>query len=273
MVEEKLHIGDFQTTDLLYYDADYTEKGYQFCEKRDIDCLPIIGDSEHYYWRGEEKGQFEHRLVEEERRLPAGTDAFQSDLLERFKRFPVQLVYQDGDLSGIVHFSDYNRDIVSQHLYGVLSQYERDLRALARREGRKNSSMAQYFSDKLEEAKAKGDEKKQDYFRGKLEHYDRQKEQRGKLPEFDTFYLEDLLGLLKHERKMKLSGGVTNVRNAIMHAQELVHMRDMTTPDFIYDYDPFARFFRDILELLEDVQRVRNWLKYLDPDWFPEQKE
>jgi outer membrane protein assembly factor BamE len=44
-------------------------------------------------------------------------------------------------LTGVVHFSDYNRDAVSAYLFAQIARYERDLRELAKRCGLTNEDM------------------------------------------------------------------------------------------------------------------------------------
>lgn len=40
MLHQLPTIADIHTTELLYYDATYSEECYRFCKDRNIDCLP-----------------------------------------------------------------------------------------------------------------------------------------------------------------------------------------------------------------------------------------
>jgi hypothetical protein len=83
-----------------------------------------------------------------------------------------------------------------------------------------------------------------------------------RLPEFQLFYLDELIGLLKLNSVIKLNGRVVDLRNMVMHAHELVNMADVTTDDFIYDFDSFKRFFTRVELLLNDEKRIRNRITF-----------
>jgi hypothetical protein len=262
MTEQKLRISDIQTTELLYYDQDYAADCYEFCKQRDIDCLPAISEpSDFYYHRVDESKGFRLQSVETERRLPGFTYIFNPDLIDRFREHAVQFVYEHEELTGVVHFSDYNRPEVRIYLYALLAEYERNLRMLAIRSGLTNHDMKAYYED-MQEA-VKGDSNQTWFFNKRLRRYEKIQQEAPQKPPFQGFYLNDLIRLINHRGIMTLDEKVVDLRNMIMHAEEMVHMVDVTTPDYVFDIDSFAAFFELVQTLLRDAKRVKNRIAFL----------
>ena len=267
MSKKRVRIADIQTSALLYYDPDFQTESYQFCRDRKIDCLPLVGDDTAFYKRNDDTAGFEPRKITAERKINASTFIFRPDLLERFRQHPLLFVFENDELTGVVHFSDYNKRVVSNYLFSLLFDYEKSLRTLATLSRLTNEDMGAYFEEKLAAAQAKG--KKVEYFENKVGYYQRKQYEMKRLPEFQVFYLEDLISLLNHREVMDLNGSVRDLRNAIMHAHELVDMVDVTTPDFIYDFESFKIFFERVQIFLHDAQRVKNRIVFVSRTELP----
>jgi hypothetical protein len=252
---------DIQTTDLLYYDDRYKGVCYRFCEDRDIDFLPNATDQAKSYQRDKDKRKFEERPITDEERLDVTTYIFQPELRERFEQTPVQFVFANGVLTGVVHFSDYNREVVYTYLYAEIARYERDLRDLLVAYGLKNEDMRAQFQEIVDKRRDNPEEKDtvRSYER-KLESFDREQETLTKLPEFQGFYLDDLRMLAKKQCDIKLSD-VGKLRNDVMHARDSVEQRAAVAPDFIYEIESFVSFFGRVQALLQDRRRVQTRLQ------------
>lgn len=254
-------LADIQTTDLLYFDPAFAAQAAAFCAARDIDCLPSLDNPSRFYRLNRAAQRFEPRPLTGARCVAAGQVLFQPALLERFRRHAVLFVFEHGALTGVVHFSDYNRPVVSDHLYTRLSAYERALRTLAQRSGLGDADMGHYFETKVE--RTSGREKKR--FERRLNHFERRSADPS-IPPFQRDYLDDLIGLLAHHDVIQLQQKpAVDLRNAIMHAHDPVNMTDVTTPDYIFDFATFETFFSNARALLDDARRVENQLRFMDP--------
>ena len=131
-----LTIGDIQTRDILYYDKTLNDICYKFCEKREIDCLPAIDDPKFVYIR-KSRYKFEQEHVERDRIVRGTVNIFHPIMVERFHKQPLLLVYDNNELTGVVHFSDYNLPIVSHYLFEKLFAYEKAIRIFLSIEERK----------------------------------------------------------------------------------------------------------------------------------------
>jgi hypothetical protein len=258
MIDRKtLTIADIQTSDLLYYDPDLKEKCYQFCKDRDIDCLPSVDDPKTVYLRDDIKRNFQPAPATKDRSVNGETSIFDPDMLERFRQQHLLMVYHGNDLTGVVHFSDYNKPVVSIYLYELFLSYEKTLRNLLIQSGKNNADMIAYF----EEKKAK--EQKSEvivYLSKKINDYHKEGSKR-KVPPFEVFYLTDLTALINHMKIIKITD-FSNLRNMVMHANEFVHRQDPTTDDFIFEFEPFEKFFKLAVKLHIDFKRVKNRIAF-----------
>lgn len=252
-------IADIQTTDLLYYDEQHIETCYNFCKQREIDCLPVIGDPNIFYQQNDDTKTFDRCELTDDRRIDAHTFIFRPDLLERFKGRAIQFVFTHGELTGVVHFSDYNRDLVGAYLFAQFAKYERGLRELAICKKLENVNMREYF----EEKKAKSSKDKDiEFYERRLANYDNELKRMEKAGEFQFFYMDELIGLLKSQNIIQLNKSIVELRNMIMHARPPIKMTDAHTDDFIYDLTSFKRFFKYAVMLLTDSKCVYNRIAF-----------
>lgn len=258
---QRLRIADIQTTELLYYDPDYAEKGYQFCKDRNIDCLPAIGGEGEFYLRNDETKGFDREPMGPERQLAGSTYVFKPSLAERFRQAPVQFVFEREEHTGIIHFSDYNHPAVGTYLYTALSAYERNLRKLAELSKLKNEDMRLYFKKYYDAAPKESDEQRR--FNRKLSLYGQLKGSIEASPPFRHFTLEDLIGLVNDRGIIELDPSVADLRNAVMHTREVVVLVDASTPDYIFDLNSFEVFFALAQTLLRDAAQVKNRVAFL----------
>jgi len=248
-----IHLSEIQTTDLIYYDRDFHAECLRFCACRDIDCLPSLTDPKKYFTK---TGQdFEENDIPLEQIVDSRLSIFEPALLARIYSKKLLFVTTDNILSGVVHFSDYNRPVVHTFLFNLLSEYERGLRRLFRFHGLINQSMVDYFQAKIETTH--GDEK--NHYRKKFKGYENHKAENEKLTPFECFYLTDLIELARHHSIIEVDLDTCELRNYVMHAHELIHLKDSTQEnDQIYTPESFKVFYNRVLVLMLEYKKVTN---------------
>lgn len=245
MPSKQITFSDIQTSDLIYYDQDpkLVNRYSKFCHERAIDCLPSLDDPYKFY-QCEGEG-FSEKDVTPERRAMGSQNIFDPSLLERFQYYKLLFVYNGDELTGVVHFSDYNRSAVTVYLYDLLISYERSLRRLLELRNLNDDHMLAYLSKK--EVKTEGDGQE-------------------KIPAFERFNLSNLIGLAEQENIMTFSKDVHKLRNMIMHARDLVHLSLDSQDDYIYNVESFTRFFERVNGLFFDYRRVRSRVALLEQE-------
>ncbi len=254
-----LRIADIQTRDVLYFDPEFRERCYEFCKRRDIDFLPSLEDTRQIYARDDERADFHLRTVDEAQTIDGFRRAFDPTVLEVFRANPLLFVYSQGEFSGVVHFSDFNKAVVHSYLFDVIFHYERTLRYFLHRTGLGNADMISHFRERSTTA---DDEKTRSAYKRKIRHYDKNRDRYETQPPFQCFYLDDLISLAK-DKGLSLNPAVTDVRNMVMHAHELVHMDHQAAGNFIFDFGSFEKFFRSAVALHHDFAMVRNRVAFM----------
>lgn len=260
MKEKIITIADIQTRDILYYDPDLKDECYKFCKERNIDYLPAL-DGKHVYSRDENTQSFSEKDVNEGNKVSGTKNAFSSDMLEIFRRQPLRLVFENDELTGVVHFADYGKPVVSTYLYELFFGLERALRTILIQKNLGNDDMLAFFEHKASLAREK--EEKNRYKR-KFKHYNKHKDRNAKLPNLQTFYLSNLIQLAAHHGVVTISEGINKLRNMVMHAHELVDREDPHASDYIFEIGSFEMFFEMTLELQAAYRLVTNRIAFLE---------
>jgi len=225
-----LLIADLQTTDLLYYEDDFRNECYEYCSRRDIDSLPDVESAYHFYKRDDKAKSFKKSEIEPRRRIETDQPAFAPIVIDKFREQPLLFVYTSDELSGVIHFSDYNNPQVSGYLYELLHHYEKSLRALL---------LMQHGS--IESKIKKGQE-------------------------LEKMYLPPLIEEVCKKTKLQLDRNVRDLRNAVMHAKDPVKKSETSIENYAYDLTSFADFYSHVLSLQRDLRRVKNYISFLDQD-------
>lgn len=249
----KLTIGDIHTTDIVYYDPQYAQECLDFCQKRDIDLLPSIDDPHTVHILDSDQLGFNETAVDSARIVHPADNIFSPALLEKFRDYHLLLVHENDELVGVVHFADYSKPAVSVYLFEILFEYEKTLRALLEKRSFTDEDMLDYFRRRA--AAKKKDEK---YYGDKLDQYEKLRSKHEKLLPFQAFLLNDLIGFAVDQGVFSGKSRVTELRNAIAHARELVEKQDPTANDLIYDPESFTRLFKLGTQLLVDYRRIYN---------------
>jgi hypothetical protein len=166
-----------------------------------------------------------------------------------FEKHHVLFVFTHNELTGIVHFADYGREPVSLYLYSLFFEYERVLRQLLAPKY-KDDDMIDYF-------------RKHGWQRN-IARYKDSKEQNPNAPPFQHFSLKNLIQLFNDRENTDLdTKEVYGLRNQIMHTNELIDQRDITAPDYVYEYSSFDKFFGRTEILFRDLKQVKSRLNFL----------
>ena len=244
-----LRISDIQTDDILFFDPSYRQECYSFCEQRDIDCLPSLDDPSQVYVRRDQGKDFIAENIGPKRKIDGRQHAFRPEVLAAFRDNRLLFVYTDNELTGVVHFSDFNRQAVSVYLYEMLFQYERLLRTFLHRSGLNNDDMIAFFKANP----SYGDLKRKYGGAGDVTK-----------PPFEPFYLRQLIGLVNWTNEVKLNIEVNQVRNMTMHAHGFVDVDDWAKGDQIYQFEPFEKVFGQVLLLHADYRKVKNRISFMN---------
>jgi len=245
-------IQNIMTTDILYYDSEFKNQCYEFCVKRNIDCLPSIIKPDQFYLRQDKFKNFKRQTISEYRVIAQSEYIFNPILSNRFEKQNILFVYDKNRLTGIVHFSDYNKGNVRVYLYSLLNEYERLLRKLLIVNYLRNDDMINYFKSL-----------KDKHYEERLEGISLSKYDLSDFPDFEKFYFLELIQLLLYHKIIKLNQEVNKLRNSIMHAHELVHKKDNSVEDLIFSLDSFKIFFCLVGILLKDFKKVSNRLLFI----------
>ena len=239
-------IGDIKAGPLLFYDPEFEEDGFQFCEQRDIDALPGVDGSRELWLRNE--AGFACQAMDDERLVDASTYCFDASLLDRFRNVDVLFVERGTELIGAVHPSDYNHPAVASHLYDLVSCYERALRNLA---GRMELSEDSVIAMLQESESAAGREWANRYRNWRMRS--------PAAPEFHVINLSHLQAVVNSRARIRLDiDSVLSIRNATMHSKELVNRVDRDALDFVYDFQTFEHLFDAVQILRRDLRRIIN---------------
>lgn len=254
-------ISDIQTSVLLYHDPEFEEECFQFCVQRDIDYLPSINDARCAYRLNKGTGGFDEVVIESGQKVDGQVRIFDPKLLGQFATQPLLFVYAGEYLTGVIHFSDYNRPAISSHLYQAFFDYEVALRELLVSKWVTDQDFCSYFADKAGAAATE-----QSYFKGRLQWLKKNQAQIAKGPPFEQYYLRDLVNFIYDRNLMSLERCVIDLRNGVMHAHrhvEQIAQDDNEVRNAVYDRESFAEFFLACLALHNDLKRVRNRIAYL----------
>jgi len=260
MKHKSIRIADIQTSEIKYYDELYEDICFKFCNERNIDCLPSLEDSNTVYVKGEKDKKFKIEEIKENRIVNQFEHIFSPNLLGKFSDNHLLLAHNNSELVGVIHFSDYNKPVVMTYLYSQIASYERILRNHLYVRKFQNSDIIDYFKWKKDKAKRDNDK---DFYSRKINKYKRNATEVEKSSPFQSFYLTELIGFLNHKGSKLNHNNVTELRNMIMHARDLVSLEDWNTRDFIYDFESFKKFFGSVTILFADKMRIENRTEFL----------
>jgi hypothetical protein len=243
-----LKISDIETKEILFFDSELKERCFEFCEKRGIEFLPSLDNSEEIYIR-DDIDKFKVESISKERQIDGFQRVFSSQVLNAFKKNHLLFVYTERELSGVVHFSDFNKPIVSTYLFEMFFQYEKALRVFLQRCRLNDYDLIVFLKNESSNKR-------------RIAEYERSKDKADKLPPFQLFYINDLINFA-NTKDISLDVRVKELRNMIMHAHELVNMQNRSADNFIFDFETFEKFFNYAITLHQDYKKLKNRINFL----------
>src|SRR5688572_17411259 len=129
MQHEKLNIENIMQSSILYYDSEVENACVELCTFLKIDNMPSL-DGKHYFKFT--KGKFDKERVHDEVTAEINDNIFAPAIIKRFENsnHNVLFVFDGKVIKGVVHISDYNKDIVLQTIQDDILSFERKLRHL-----------------------------------------------------------------------------------------------------------------------------------------------
>ena len=256
---------DIQTTDLLYYDSSKDIKNicYDFCDKRDIDFLPsIVGkenDGEYKIFKLDRVNRsFKKINIKEDQIISVNHNIFDVNVLSLFEKNSVLFVFdkiKNGSLSGIVHFSDYNSEIVSHFLYNYLHKFEKALREVLKIKNIDDSAILDYFE--TQQKNYKPDAKEYIKYQCRIDEYHDNKDLHSS---FQNYYIDDLIGLLKAKKILTSIDidRIRSIRNDVMHIRNFVK-KIKSSNSLKYDFNTFKKSFDKVIYFNKQFKRILNY--------------
>lgn len=216
--------GQIMTEELVFYDENFLEKCSNFCERRNVDYLPGV-DGESVFEFSEDG--FKERCLEKNKdQLVRPTKRiFSPGIVEKFDEFKVLFIYEDREIVGVVHFSDYNRKPVYLYLYDRIYELETSIRKLLY----------------LEKVGAGGNSS------GPFQNY-------GLPALIDRLHDTDIELQLPKEDLREL-------RNRVMHERQFVEHEDFQEKSLHYSLESFRKSFQRVSQLHKSIREVNNQVK------------
>lgn len=185
----KLTFQDIMQANVLYYDKYAEAACFDICNHLKIDNMPGI-DGLHYYEL--EKGNFIKKKVDSIHKVSVNDNVISPELFNKFSanRHNVLFVFEEAVLRGVVHISDYNKDIVLQKIQDDILPFERKLRQLILLHGFTNDNMLEYFEYKLNRNDS---QKNVEYYELRIKNYKKRKNEIDSLGPFQLFEFNDLM--------------------------------------------------------------------------------
>lgn len=185
----KLRFDQILQADILFYDKPMEAACFDICNYLKMDTMPGITGNDYYELHNNE---FHQKLIEPEHKVISASYIFSDSVYEQFyqNRHNVLFVFEEDVIVGVVHLSDYNRDVVLQCIQDDVLSFERKLRQLILLNGFSNADMKLYFENSLNKSSNKKD---REFFENKIKRYDNNKDEIDSLGPFQIFEFSDLM--------------------------------------------------------------------------------
>ncbi|MBM3454215.1 MAG: hypothetical protein FJX80_03590 [Bacteroidetes bacterium] len=263
----KLTIGDIMQANIIYYDELTSQACVDICSYLKIDNLPAL-DGKHFYKFNNQS--FSRHKIRKIHSTFIDTPIFDETLEVKFLKneHNVLFVFFGETLHGVVHISDYNRNIVLQKVQDDLLLFERNLRQLILLSGFDNIDMLKYFEYKLQKDRS---DKKKKFFRGKIERYKQMENEINSLGPFQLFEFSDLLNFCNSSFTHRIFtsseyefNGISTpaieilrwLRNMAMHGKNPISKKEEKS---IYSIESLSKFKSSLNVLKAEMSKI-NYL-------------
>lgn len=260
MEYSKLSVADIMQPNILYYDEKIIEACIDICSYLKIDNLPAI-DGKHFYKFG--NLSFKKYRINELHRTSIDTPIFSENIFSKFSKnkHDVLFVFFGDTLCGVVHISDYNRNIVLQKVQDDLLMFERNLRQLILLHGKNNFDMLRYFEYRLESGRKQKDK---DFYHEKILRYQRMENEIKSLGPFQLFEFTDLLSFCNSS----FSGKIFPITQYEFNEQHLptIDILKWLRNLAMHGKNPVGKNEDESIFSIESLQNFRNSLYVLEKE-------
>ena len=265
----KLTFEDIMQANVLYYDQVAEAACFDICYHLKIDNMPGI-DGLHYHELV--KGKFEEKKIEAIHKVSVNDNLISHEVFEKFKsnRHNVLFVFEEAVLCGVVHISDYNRDIVLQKIQDDVLSFERKLRQLILLNGYSNDDMLKYYNYKLDRNTSRS---KMDYYELRLKSYKKRKSEIDSLGPFQLFEFSDLMNFASSSfskvihkfgsyqfgnAKKNASDILRELRNLAMHGKNPISINRETS---IYSLESLQSLSESLQVLRKEYSEISKKIR------------
>lgn len=255
---------DIMQPHLLYYDKSSEAACFDICNYLNIDNMPDI-DGEHFFELHD--GEFQKEAIGEKHKVSTSKSIFSQENIDKFQvnRHNVLFVFEELAIKGVVHISDFNRDIVLQYIQDDILAFERKLRQLILLHNYQNHDIKAFFEYRQISAKKSSD---QSFYKNKIDTYNNRQNEINSLGAFQIFDFSDILNFVgssftnqlhkigKYSVNNEIKDGASilrDLRNLAMHSKNPVSVDKSTS---IYSLESLEKLFISLSVLRKEYAIV-----------------
>lgn len=269
----KLTFEDIMQDKILYFDKEIEAACLDICKTLNIDNMPGY-DSKHYFEL--ENNEFKKKTISADLILQSNDRIFDTECIEKFKnnKHNVLFVFTGKVLKGIVHFADYNRNIVHKRIQDDVLNFEINLREFLILNGKTIEDILKFYEYSLMHEKR---ERNKLHFERRISFFNSKEAEIKALGQFQLCDLSDLMDycnstysnqIFKFENHTNLNNKIGNqiigpLRNLVMHGKNPI---EKEIDSSIFSIESLIRF-KTSLEILEYYNSKLEELIYSNEDY------
>lgn len=256
------NIDSICTTGIIYYSDEYKETCKKICKVLKIDLFP---DADQKSFWNLNDGIWEKENIKETQKAFLENKSFDIEVLNnlRLSNSNILFCYHKDFLAGIMHFTNYNDQLIYQSLYQNFYAFETNLREHLISLGYNYKDFENYYKYKASNEKS---EKSKNYYNKQLEKIQKEKYiEAENLRPLQRFEFKELLSFsissFHNSNKLKDIGlvlikesEISLLRNTIMHSTDFVGASENTP----FEYTTFEVFFKRVLEFKKAFLLLNN---------------
>lgn len=252
----KLTFEEIMQNKILYYDKEVESACFDICDTLKIDNMPGY-DSKSYFELANKK--FIEKQIVESCKLQISDRIFEENNIKKFRnnKHNVLFVFSGSILKGVVHFADYNRNIVLKRIQDDVLNFEFNLREFLVLNNIVNQDIIKFYEDSLSSERR---EKNKLHIERRLSFLKSKEKEMNNLGTFQLFDLSDLMDycnssfsgkIFKFENHDSHNNSIGNhiigpLRNMVMHGKNPIQ-KDGDTSIFSIES---LETFKSSLEIL-----------------------
>lgn len=269
----KLTFEDIMQKKILYYDKEVETACFDICNTLKIDNLPCYNSKSYYELID---GNFIEKQIEENQKLNLNDRIFEDTKIQQFNnnKHNVLFVYDGNILKGIVHFADYNKNVVLKRIQDDVLNFEFNLREFLVLNGKSNNDIIEYYSHSLLNEKKERNKK---HFERRLNFLTSKVNEMSNLGPFQLCDLSDLMdycnssfsgNIFKFENHFDFDNKSGNhiigpLRNMVMHGKNPIEKDNDSS---IFSIESLNRFNKS-LKILKYYNSKLEELIYNNEDY------